>query len=77
MFPTMPEDGPATRSVRVVCENPQHPNAYLYLLQYTDAKVSTYAFHMPDGSRWRDATFPSIFEACVSAARAGYLDASW
>lgn len=76
LFPTLPEDHPPTRSVRVVCENPALPNQYLYLLQYTSARVATYAFHTPNGERWKD-TFPSIYEACVTAARAGYLDASW
>lgn len=75
LFPSL--EAPATRSVRVVCEHPTaHPNEFLYLLQYTDAPVPTYAFHTPSGERWR-TTFPSIYAACVAAAQAGYLDASW
>lgn len=74
LFPSVPE----TRSCRVVCEHPtKAPNEYLYLLQSLTADTAIYAFYLPDGSVWRSKTFPSIYAACVAAAQAGYLDASW
>lgn len=73
LFPTVPD----TRSVRVVCEHPAHPNEFLYLLQHTTRSANAYAFHTPDGEPWRSRLFPSIYAACVAAAHAGYLDASW
>jgi hypothetical protein len=75
LFPTLPMPH---KSLRTCVENPlKAPNEYLYLVQYTDAPTATYAFHTPDTERWRNKTFPSIFQACVAAAQAGYLDASW
>lgn len=73
LFPKVPD----TRSVRVVLEHIEHPNEFLYLLQSLTADTAVYAFYLPDGTVWRKKNFPSVYAACLAAAHAGYLDASW